>query len=66
MAACHAGGLSSIPGLGQTTISMEKLAVFCNTASGGTLLALQLGVIFDSSGDTAAQAATVEHESDRP
>jgi hypothetical protein len=26
----------------------------------------ELGVIFDSSGATAAQAATVEHESDRP
>jgi hypothetical protein len=29
-------------------------------------LGLQLGVIFDSSCATAAQAATVEHESDRP
>jgi hypothetical protein len=27
---------------------------------------LQLGVSFDSSRATAAQAATVEHESDRP
>jgi hypothetical protein len=36
------------------------------TQGGHLLLSSQLGVIFDSSCATAAQAATIEHESDRP
>jgi hypothetical protein len=43
-----------------------RTVVTSSPRAGPSTMQLQLGVIFDSSCATAAQAATVEHESDRP
>jgi hypothetical protein len=44
----------------------KSLRIACLFISSRRKIFLQLGVLFDSSCATAAQAATVEHESDRP
>jgi hypothetical protein len=44
-AACHAGGLGSIPGPGQTYVWCGKVALFCNPASGGTFSSTAIEII---------------------
>jgi hypothetical protein len=50
----------------QNLAAAQKQKVFGGQTNVTPPLIEQLGVLFDSSCATAAQAATVEHESDRP